>query len=225
MKIQNNYSSLHKCPTFQSKESLKRICIETLNEFNQEFKGIKSPSKLFQDADNAKCDTKKKIYTQLGWICNSKYRRLKAEYYDFLETQFPSYQEKMKKLGELMHKHKTTNCGFGNDYYQYMLAKKGVYSEQTGLEMFNYKPFFSNDKPDKSHLYLKAKESETPESSYAADTWLNTVENGKTYTKHLFQYMNINPKKQYIYVCHPEHKGYREFLAKIQEKRMTEANL
>lgn len=216
MKIRNNYST----QTFTSKRDIRKICLKTLNEFNLEFKGIKSPTKLFQDSENAKCETKRKLFNELAAIFNRKYKNLKTEYYRFLLTQPNlSYQETMEKLAELMHKHKVTNCGFSNNYYQYMLAKKGVGSELCGIQVYNQKPRFNSDRSDKNHLFLNIKESQNTEKLCIADTWLNTVKDKNTYDKELFEYMNINPKKQYVYFEHLELKGYKEFVANAQSNQ------
>lgn len=212
MRIQNNNN--YNYPTFKSKESLKKICLETLDEFNQEFKGVKSPTKFFQESENAKCATKENLFYKLGWIWNSKFKQMKTEYKTFLGTDPSNYEKNMQKLGELMKKHKVANCGYMNEYFQYMLAKKGIYSEAEGLLIYNHKPLSEYDSPEKNHLYLKIKDSEN--NSFAADSWMGTIGNSKSFLQKAFKYLKLDKSRQYIYTKGPLMlKGYKEFISKL----------
>jgi len=216
MRIQKNHTS----PTFKSIAELKKICEETLVEFHQEFPRLKSPTKLWQDSENAGCETKRNLFKELHTIWSKKYKALKLEYVKYEKNEYPSYDESMEKLKELMKEHGVSNCGYMNNYYQYMLAKKGVYSECSGLEVFSHAPMFASEEPIKNHLYLYVKESEKAPDSLVADSWLNCVEDVDKFEPHIIDYMQLDPKKQFICEDRPILlQGYDHFLSRTKSKQ------
>lgn len=218
MRIQKNHTPI----TFRSNEGLKRICEETLVEFHQEFPRLKSPTKLWQDAQNAGCETKKNLFEDLARIWNEKYKTVKTEYINFEVNNHPSYEEKMGKIKELMKESGVSNCGLMNRYYQYMLAKKGVYSECSVIKVYDHLPLSLKEKPIKDHFVLTVKDSQSATSSINADAWLNHVEDSNKFWRHVKEYMRLNSKNRYVYEDTPFLiGGYRNFLAETQMKNQN----
>ena len=218
MRIQNNFNT----PTFKSKESLKRVCLETLDEFNQEFKYVKSPYKLFEESEKAKCPTKKDLYEKIAWIKNEKLYYLRKEIEHFLEEQKPSYEEFIEKALTLILKHKAANCDEMAQHYQYMLAKKGIYSELMRIKVYNKDEYEKIINPPmyKDHIYINVKNNEEQVNPFAADSWLNTVEDNDKYPTTLAEFMNLDDENHLIELSRKNffNKQCEEFASKNKAK-------
>lgn len=209
MRINNNLNA-YKHQTFKSQANIKKICLETLDEFRKEFKGVKSPTKIFAQSDTAKCPGKKKLYEEFGIIWDLKIKEMRAEYKKFKQI-YPTYTKKMNKLNELIKTHKVIGCEEASDYYQYMLAQKGVYSEATIIRAYSSSPPYKIN-----HMHLEIKETPEDIKTLNADAWLETVEENNTFFEKLYKFMGINHKTHII----EDEKllqinGYDEFFSKI----------
>lgn len=215
MRIQNNTSN-YKNPLFISSNRLKKICLETLDEFNKEFKNIDSPYKTYNKALKSESIEKAWECIEISQAQDKKFEILRNEFETF-EKINPSYEEKMLKLKELMLKHKVANCKEVNEYYQYMLAKKGVYSEQIGFDI--YEGLRNED-----HMFPRIKKKSNSLYSFAADAFLNFVEEEDIFLQKIRKYF-ITTKLNYSdYYKMREINGYKEFLNEVLKNKLNKQN-
>lgn len=216
MRIDKDFNAKNKYQTFCSNRRLKSICRKTMNEFNQEFKDIEPPYKAYNRVFKSKTEKEAWEWANKGIELDEKFTKLKEEFDNFCKTT-DSYPKKMEKLKELMHKHKVANCEQINNYFQYMLAQKGIYSEQIEFDIFN-------GITHEDHQFPRVKKSPNSTKSFIADAFLNAVEEESkflTTMQNYFMAKNLSFKDWHKVRCID---GYQEFLNSIPINELANQN-